>query len=496
MYIFTMMWDEALLLATVEQMRSHGGDLTQIEVKRGSGGVPNLATTLSAFGNLTDGGTIIVGLDEHQGFATVGVSDPAAVQHAIAAQARTAVDPPLAVAFSTIDVNGKSIVVAQVAGVPASVRPCRAGGRAYLRQADGDYVMSPQEEQQLLAMRDRPRFDATPVAGAGLNDLDARLLAQYVFSVRDGSRRLREVDETTLLRRRGILDADSDCVTLAGLYALGDYPQQFTPSLAITAAVVSPPGSPDRLMDLAHFDGPIPDLLDSSMQWLRRNLRTGIRVQPDGHNVDHPEFPLPALRELIANALVHRDLSPHAQSKRVEIRLRPDRLVIDSPGGLWGLSRELLGKPGGKSAVNEHLYDICRLIKIPGGGRVIEGEGGGIGEAQRALAEWPADPPQFIDRAVGFTVVLMRPDVQQPPIVPTGTPVAALSGDPASRILAVLGGGELDRGAIGDRAGLTFAQTKYALGKLTRAGKVTMSGGVGSHHTTYALSNPRDVEND
>lgn len=489
-----MIWDEASLLALVQQMRIHGGDLNQVEVKRGSGGIPNLANTLCAFGNLSGGGTIIIGLDENQDFAVVGVTDAAAVHQAIAAQARKAIDPPLTVGINTVDVNGKAVVVTEVAGLPVSLRPCKAGGRAYLRQADGDYLMSPQEEQQLLAARDRPRFDATPVAGTSVKDLDPELLAPYVSSVRNSSRRLQNVDEVTLLRRRGVLDAISDNVTLAGLYALGEYPQQFAPSLSVTAAVVNAPGSPDRLVDLAHFDGPIPDLLDSSMQWLRRNLRTGIRVRPDGHNVDHPEFPLSALREVIANALVHRDLSPHTQSKRVEIRLRPDRLVIDSPGGLWGLSRELLGKPGGKSAVNEHLYDICRIVKTPSGERVIEGEGGGLGEAQRALAEWPADPPLFVDRAVGFTVMLMRPDTHTPPIKTPGVFPVGAGSDPTSRIIAVLREGELDRGAISSRAGLTFAQTKYALGKLTRAGKVKMNGGVGSHSTTYALSMPESDE--
>lgn len=144
----------------------------------------------------------------------------------------------------------------------------------------------------------------------------------------------------------------------------------------------------------------MPDLLDGSMDWLRRNLRSGVRVAPDGSNFDHQEFPLGALCELVANALVHRDLGPHTQSKRVEIRLRPDRLVISSPGGLWGVSRQQLGKPGGKSAVNEHLYDMCTLLTTSRGARVIEGEGGGIGEAQRALADWPVDLPIFVDKAV------------------------------------------------------------------------------------------------
>lgn len=88
-----------------------------------------------------------------------------------------------------------------------------------------------------------------------------------------------------------------------------------------------------------------------------------------------------AIRELVANALVHRDLGPHTLTKRVEIRLLPDRLVIASPGGLWGVSTDQLGTARGESAVNEHLYAICTSLTTLEGARVIEGEGGGIGEA-------------------------------------------------------------------------------------------------------------------
>lgn len=61
-------------------MRTHRGDFTSVEVKRGAGGVPDLAATLCAFGNMPDGGTIIVGLDENSGFAVTGVADAAAVE--------------------------------------------------------------------------------------------------------------------------------------------------------------------------------------------------------------------------------------------------------------------------------------------------------------------------------------------------------------------------------------------------------------------------------
>ena len=480
-----MSWDAPAVLALIEKMRAHRGDFTGVEVKRGAGGVPDLAATLCAFGNMPDGGVVIVGLDERAGFAITGVKDPAAVEHAIASQARQAVTPPVAVTLETLAIAGKQIVVAEVQGLSAHQRPCKTGGRAYLRQADGDYAMSAAEEQQLLAVRDRPRYDAGPVERAAIGNLDPHLVNGFVSAVRATSRRLRDVDDETLLRRRGVLDADSNHVTLAGLYALGEYPQQFAPSLSVTAAVVTEPGSADRLVDLVHLDGPVPDLLDASMEWVRRNLRTGVRVGADGHNYDHPELPLGAVRELIANGLVHRDLGPHTQTKRVEIRLLPDRLVITSPGGLWGVSREQLGTAAGKSAVNEHLYGICAYLSTSQGARVIEGEGGGIGEVQRALHEWPADPPIFIDQAVTFTAVLMRPRAEQGPQAPAPH---AQSGDPQTRILTVLAAGALDRNSIIERTGLTRSQTRYALEKLIATDRVAMHGGLGARNTTYSLA--------
>jgi ATP-dependent DNA helicase RecG len=481
-----MDWDASAVLALVGELRVHGGDFTAVEVKRGTGGCPDLTTTLCAFGNMPDGGLIVVGLDENHGFVPVGVTDPAAVEKGIAAQARTAVAPPVAVSFDTVSVEGAQIVVAVVAGLPASARPCRIGGRAYLRQADGDYVMSAQEEQQMLALRDRPRYDAAGVDGTTVDDLDDVLVEAFLRNARATSRRMAGVDDLTVLRRKGVLAADGVRLTLGGLYALGQYPQQYAPSLSATCAVVTPPGSADRLVDLAHLDGPIPDLLDGCLEWLRRNLRTGVRARTDGHNYDHPELPLAALRELVANALVHRDLGPHTQSKRVEIRLRDDRLVISNPGGLWGVSRQQLGLPGGKSAINEHLYDICTLTSTAEGARVIEGEGGGIGEVQRALAGWPADPPIFIDKAVSFTAVLMRPHAWTAPSVPASNASVDQLDTPA-KILAVLADGPLDRRAIADRCNLTASQTRYALGKLIKQGRVEMDGGLGSRNTTYAI---------
>ena len=79
------------------------------------------------------------------------------------------------------------------------------------------------------------------------------------------------------------------------------------------------------------------------------------------------------------HALVHRNLDAIAESKRVEIGIVEDKLVVTSPGGLRGVSERQLGRPGGKSAVSPVLYDMCKNLRTSGA-RLIEGEGGGIRE--------------------------------------------------------------------------------------------------------------------
>lgn len=403
-----MTWTAETVRDLLSELRSHGKDFDDVEVKLGAGGVPDLGRTLSAFGNMPNGGTIVVGLDENNGCAPVGVADPGLMEQGIASTARNAVTPPVQVSFEEAVVDGSTLVIVTVAGLPSHQRPCRFQGQAWLRQSDGDYQMSELEIQQVLAMRERPRYDAMAVDNTTVDDLDSSLTAGYIAAVRASSRRLANEADEVVLKRKSVLAPDGVRLTVAGLYALGAYPQQFLPNLSITAAVHLDPRSGQRTRDLTHLDGPLPELLDNALGWVQRNTLTTTRFGDDGHGRDEPELPMVAVRELIANALVHRDLGPQTRTQRVEIRLRANDLVITNPGGLYGVSLKQLGTNTGKSAVNEFLYDICKFARTPSGNRVIEGEGGGIREVQRALRSANMRPPRFVDAGVRFTVLLPR----------------------------------------------------------------------------------------
>ncbi|QKT08698.1 putative DNA binding domain-containing protein [Gordonia sp. X0973] len=400
----------------IADLHHQGGDTTACEVKRGRGGVPQIGETLSAFGNMPEGGTIVVGLDEASGFTATGISDVAAVKQGIANQARVAVTPPVSVDFEDFAVDGNDVLVCHVSGLPLPARPCLYQGRPYLRHADGDYPMSDVEIQMIedrkrqAALDDSSlwvRDDMREVPDSGVDDLNDTLVEALLRNARNRSVFHRAKTDEVVLRNLGVV-AKSGRLTVAGAYVLGEYPQQFVPSWSATAAVQLQSGVGARTRDLVHFEGPVPELLAEINAWVSRNLHTTIGYRSDGNAFDEAELPAVAVRELVANALVHRDLSPLSYGKRVEIRLSGDRLVIANPGGLRGITTAQLGHRGGKHAVNETVYSLCEKLTLPDGSRVIEAEGGGIREARERMRAAGLKPIKFYDTGVSFVAVVSR----------------------------------------------------------------------------------------
>lgn len=411
-----MSWEEAKLQETLSQVRAFGDDTALVECKTAGGGVPEtLGESLCAFANMPQTGTIILGVDQRKNFAVTGVDNPAHMIEAVTSLNRNSVDPAPQLDFSTITIDGKHVVIVEVTPLSPTQKPAMYRGKPYLRQGDGDYVMNPNDLRMLaisaLTESDQREYDYEILPGTDVDALDQEVLQKYLATTRAERSRMSTIDDDArLLQITNVTDADGN-LRLAGLYSLGYLPQSTEPALGATAAVRLSRGTDgQRTRNLKEIEGPIPVMLRDAMEWIRQNTSTTSKYNDNGDLVDMPEFPPSAIREVLANALVHRDLGPSIDvGKKVEIRIEPNKLVITNPGGLRGLSVEQLEGPTlTKAAVNKRLYEIARYLRMPDGSRVIEGEGGGIREAITSCRESRVATPRFINTGVQFTVLFPR----------------------------------------------------------------------------------------
>jgi ATP-dependent DNA helicase RecG len=196
-----------------------------------------------------------------------------------------------------------------------------------------------------LSARSQPVFDEEPVSRATLAELDLDRLGAFVEELRrqhPRARYLRPSLEETLAALGIVRDVDGViCPTLAGLLAFGRYPQQFEPQLVITFMQYAgrnehekgPRG--ERFLDNQKFEGPVAEMVDEAEAHIMGCIATAALIEGLLRR-DIPEYPRPAIREALLNAIAHRDYSGYVRGSQVQVKLFSDRLEVGSPGGLFG----------------------------------------------------------------------------------------------------------------------------------------------------------------
>lgn len=383
-----------------------------VEVKCANKGcTEKLYDTLSSFSNQDDGGIIVFGIDEKNGFSVAGVYDPNDLQKKVTAQCES-MQPVVRAVFTVADYDGKYVVSAEIPPVDITERPCfylpkgRIKG-SYVRVGDADNPMNEYEVYSYEAFRKKYRDDIKTVESADENTLDVNAVTGYVLKLKADKPNLARLDDSQVLSLMSILKNGKP--TIASLLLFGLYPQAFFPQLSIVA--MSVPGtevgdvSDDgaRFVDNKRIEGTIPEMLDSALLFVRNNMRTRVIIDSEtGKRTDKTDYPMNAVREAVLNALVHRDYSIHTEGMPIQIIMFSDRMEIRSPGGLYGrLTVDTLGK----IQADTRNPVLATALEVLG---VTENRYSGIPTIIREMKEMGLPEPEFVDRSGEFKVIFYK----------------------------------------------------------------------------------------
>ena len=178
----------------------------------------------------------------------------------------------------------------------------------------------------------------------------------------------------------------------------------------------------DVFIDKKEFDGPIYEQLTDAYQFVLRHINIGARV--DGlYRKDIYELPIKSIRELIANAVIHR--SYLAESK-IQISIFDNRIEVVSPGMLYGGMDFEAMKSGRSKCRNQAIADIFQYMHI------VEAWGTGIPRLIAACDQYGLQEPTFEEFGDGIKVTIYRTQADKRTSGLNGTPVSTPVNTPVS----------------------------------------------------------------
>lgn len=324
------------------------GESATLEFKKSTAELRRAGETLCGFLN-GDGGRVLIGVSPDGKAVGQDVSD-ATLRDIVAMLGRF--EPAAQVEMERIAVEDEREVIVLAVPSAREYGPFAFDGRPYKRVGSTTSVMPQDEYARLLLDRShsRHRWENQPAVSVTLDDLDA----EEILLTRQTAIAQRRLSASTSMEISDILDR-------LGLRVDGN----ITNAAQMLYGTRFLPHYPQALLKLGRFRGDkiTGDIIDNkqkhmhafamvreAMAWLDRTLPLAAhfpKASEAGGLVgtifrqDRLPVPADALREIIINAVIHRDYSlPYGY---VAIAVFDDRIEVRSAGGLpTGINAEML----------------------------------------------------------------------------------------------------------------------------------------------------------
>lgn len=311
-----------------------------LEFKRDASDRHALRKAICAFANdLTGagGGVLLIGVAADGTACHVETSDEALLAVTNLRDDGKILDRPSLVVSAT-EYDGVPIMRVDVA---ASISPpVRLDGVVWVRPgpttrragADDERVLS---ERRLSLALD---FDARAVPGATLDDLDLELLSSTYLPAAVDTEVLRDNHRPLPEQLASLRLCTSDAVpTACGLLVGGFDPSAFLPGAYVQFARYEGSAQDAAVLDEEELRGNLVTTVSTLEALVKGHVHTPLEQTEGFREQGRPDYPLDALRELIVNAVIHRNY----ESSNGPVRLLwfADRLEISNPGGPYGQVR-------------------------------------------------------------------------------------------------------------------------------------------------------------
>lgn len=153
-----------------------------------------------------------------------------------------------------------------------------------------------------------------------------------------------------------------------------------------------------KFLDKREFNGPLYEQIEDAYQFVLKHINLGVRIEGI-FSKDEYELPKESIREMIVNAVTHRN---YAESASVQVAVFDNRVEVTSPGMLYGgiTLKEVLS--GASRIRNKAIATVFAQMHI------IDDWGTGIQKIIDGCRDYGIRDPEFIELGTSFRVNIYR----------------------------------------------------------------------------------------
>ena len=261
----------------------------------------------------------------------------------------------------------------------------------FYRIGDKSKKLNFEQRMQLVYAKGEHFYEDAPVLNAKPEDIDMSLVGSYcdVIGYSKGAEKY--------LRENGYIFQQEDfkgnmrnVVSGAAVLMFGNKPQLFFPRARVR--VIRYEGREEKVgreMNVIKdvmFEGAILEITKETIEFVRTQIKEHTYLGPDGLFVTDAQYPEFCWKELIVNAICHRDYS--ILGTDIQIKIFDDHITVESPGIFPGIVRpsnirEIHFSRNPKIAAYMHAYEFVKEF------------GEGVDRMYRELEEGGYPEPSF-----------------------------------------------------------------------------------------------------
>jgi len=438
----------------------------QQQIKKGESDVLEFKTsfgkdvieTLCAFANHR-GGTVLVGVSDEG--EIVGTSCGSESLQAWANEIKQSTTPSIIPDAETISIRGKSVVIFRVSEFP--VKPVAFRDRYFRRVANSNHRLSLTEIANAHLQSLQLSWDAYPEDQATVKDLSPRKMKTFLKRVREGGRFKGEGDWQVVLEKLGYLKNGVPTHAAMILFGKNDPPYQLHIGRFKT---------PSTIIDDRMIRGTLFDVVEDAIKFIISHLRVAFEITGEIQRREIFDYPVPALRELLLNAVVHRD---YTSPTDIQIKIFDNAITFFNPGRLYGdLTIEKLKTDSYQSRTRNKLIAEAFYLTHD-----IEKYGSGYIRVRREIADYPTMRFDYEESGDGFLASVSYQE-QKTLTTPNSTPKATpkTTSKKREQVLELIGqNNRVTREELAQKLEISINGVKQHILKLKKEGVLARVGG-------------------